>query len=195
MEMNYKMENIEIWKDIENYEGFYQVSNLGRVKSVERDKFLPNGTFHSHLKEKILAPGLNNKGYSYVNLFKNGKRKSMLVHRLVATAFIPNPKNKPMVNHKDENPQNNCVDNLEWCDASYNINYGTRNIRMIQNRRNYKLGNNPSAKAAFCVELNKTFDCAKRAGEELGICVSSISRVCKGKLKTAGGFHWKYADD
>ena len=189
------MENIEIWKDIENYKGFYQVSNLGRVKSVERDKFLPNGTFHSHLKEKILVPGLNNKGYSYVNLFKNGKRKSMLVHRLVALAFIENPENKPMINHKDENPQNNCVNNLEWCTASYNVNYGTRNVRMIQNRRNYKLGNNPSAKAVFCVELNKTFDCAKRAEEELGIWGSAICNVCKGKLKTTGGFHWRYADD
>ena len=185
---------MENWKDIKGYEGFYQVSNLGRVRSLERDVYFPNGTIH-RIKEKILVPVLDNKGYQFVGLHKNGKRKDMKVHRLVAMAFIPNPENKPMVNHKDENPLNNCVDNLEWCTAQYNANYGTRNERMIQNRRSYKLGNHPKAKAVFCVELNKTFDCAKRAEEELGICVSSIRSACRGKRKTAGGFHWKYAND
>ena len=168
---------------------------MGNVKSLARDTYKPNGIVNRHLKEKILASFLNNKGYSYVVLHKNGKSKTTLVHRLVAMAFIPNPENKPMVNHKDENPLNNCVDNLEWCTASYNANYGTRNQRCVQNRRSYKLGDNPSAKAVFCEELNKTFDCAIRAKEELGIDASSICNVCKGKQKTAGGFHWRYADD
>ena len=185
---------MENWKDIENYEGFYQVSNLGRVRSLERDIYYPNGTVH-HLKEKILASNLDRHGYQYVNLYKNGEGKKMLVHRLVAMAFIPNPENNPQVNHKDENPLNNFVENLEWCTASYNTNYGTRNERMIQNRRSYKLGNHPQAKSVFCEELNKTFDCAKRAGEELGIDVSSIVKVCKAKAKIAGKLHWKYADD
>ena len=185
---------MENWKNIKGYEGFYQVSNLGRIKSVERDIYCQNGIVH-HLKEKILVPALNNKGYQYVNLSKNGKGKLMLVHRLVAMAFIPNPENKPQVNHKDENPLNNCVDNLEWCTASYNALYGTRNERIIQNRRSYKFGNAPHAKPVFCEELNKTFDCAKRVEEELGILGTSISNVCKGKRKTAGGFHWRYADD
>ena len=189
--MNNKMEN---WKDIKGYEGFYQVSNLGNVKSLARDIYYQNGIVH-RTKEKILVPGLNNKGYQYVNLYKKGKVKSMLIHRLVAMAFLPNPENKPMVNHKDENPLNNCVDNLEWCTASFNINYGTRNIRMVQNRRYPKLGNHPRAKAIFCEELNKTFDCAKRAGEELGIDVSSIVKVCKGKAKIAGKLHWRYASE
>ena len=196
MEMNNKiMENMEIWKDVENYEGLYQVSNLGRVRSLERDIYCQNGTFHQHLKEKMLVPVLDRYGYQFVGLYKNGKRKKITVHRLVAEAFLPNLENKPQVNHKDENPLNNCVDNLEWCTSVYNINYGTRTVRAVQNRRSYKLGNHPQAKPVFCEELNKTFDCITRAGEELGICVSSIRSVCKGKLKTAGKLHWRYADD
>ena len=189
------MENIEIWKDIENYKGFYQISDCGRVKSLERDVYRQNGTFHYHAGERILVPVLDKDGYQQVNLYKNGEIKKMRVHRLVAEAFLPNPENEPYVNHKDEVKTNNVVENLEWCTASYNINFGTRTERSIQNRRSYKFGNNPSAKAVFCVELNKTFDCAIRVEEELGICGSSICNVCKGKQKTAGKLHWRYAND
>lgn len=186
---------MENWKDIKGYEGFYQVSDLGRVKSLERDVFNQHGTVNRHIEEKILVPVSSNRGYSFVNLHKNGKSKIILVHRLVAMAFIENPENKPQVNHIDEVKTNNAVFNLEWCDCQYNINYGTRTERMLQNRRSFKLENNPRAKAVFCEELNKKFDCAKRAEEELGISVSSICQACKGKTKTAGGFHWKYADE
>ena len=185
---------MENWKDIQGYEGFYQVSDCGNVKSLARDVYNPRGNVY-HLEEKILVPLLNSKGYQFVHLYKNGTSKAILIHRLVALAFIPNPENKPMINHKDENPLNNCVNNLEWCTAQYNANYGTRNERIIQNRRSYKLGDNPKAKAVFCVELNKTFDCAKRAEKELGIWGTSIIKVCKGKAKTTGGFHWRYVDD
>ena len=186
---------MENWKDIENYEGLYQISDCGRVKSLARDIYCQNGTFHHHMEEKILVQRIEKHGYARVNLYLNGESKTMKVHRLVAEAFIPNPENKPQVNHKDENPLNNCVDNLEWCTASYNVNYGTRTARAVQNRRYPKLGNHPRAKQVFCVELNKTFDCAKRVEEELGIWETSIIKVCKGKGKTAGGFHWKYADE
>lgn len=189
------MENIEIWKDIEGYEGFYQVSNLGRVKSLERDVYYPNGTIIRHMEEKILVPSLGGGGYPFVHLHKNRKIKQEYVHRLVAMAFIENPENKPQVNHRDEVKTNNVVENLEWCTSVYNANYGTRIQRCVQNHRSYKLGNNPSAKAVFCVELNKTFDCAKRAEEELGIWGTSIIKVCKGKAKTTGGFHWRYANE
>ena len=185
---------MENWKDIKDYEGLYQVSDCGRIKSQARNIYYQNGTVH-RTKEKILVPGLNNKGYSYVNLCKNGKTKKEYVHRLVAMAFIENPENKPQINHLDEVKTNNVVDNLEWCDNKYNANYGTRNARIIQNRRSYKLGNAPKAKPVFCVELNKTFDCAKRAEQELGIWGTSIIKVCKGKAKTTGGFHWKYANE
>ena len=186
---------MENWKDIQGYEGFYQVSNLGRIKSLERDVYNYRGTLINHIEEKILVQSLDRYGYQCVNLYKNGECKKMRVLRLVAEAFIPNPENKPMVNHKNEVKNNNVVENLEWCDAQYNINYGTRTARMVKNRRNYKFGNAPHAKPVFCEELNKTFDCAKRAEEELGIWGTSIIKVCKGKAKTAGGFHWRYADD
>ena len=126
---------------------------------------------------------------------KMGKQKKEYVHRLVAMAFIENPENKPMVNHRDEVKNNNVVENLEWCDSVYNINYGTRTARAVQNHKDFKLGNNPRAKAVFCAELNKTFDCAKRVEEELGIWGTSIIQACKGRQKTAGKFHWRYADE
>ena len=186
---------MENWKDIKGYEGFYQVSDLGRVKSLERDVYYPNGIIMRHMEEKILVQRLNKHGYAYINLCLNGKPKSITVHRLVAEAFIPNPENKPQVNHKDEVKTNNSVENLEWCDSAYNANYGTRIQRCIQNHKYPKLGNHPRAKVVFCEELNKTFDCAKSAQEELGIDRSCVGKACKGKQKTAGGFHWRYADE
>lgn len=186
---------MENWKDVNGYEGLYQVSDCGRVKSLERDVYFPNGTVIRHIEEKILVQSLVGNGYAGVNLYKNGKSKTMLVHRLVAEAFIPNPENEPQINHRDEVKTNNAVENLEWCSAQENALYGTRIQRCVQNHRSYKLGNNPSAKAVFCVELNKTFDCAKRVEEELGIWGTSIIKVCKGKAKIAGGFHWRYANE
>ena len=114
----------EEWRDIDFYEGLYQVSNLGRVKSLGNDKTK---------KEKILKFGKNKNGYLIVVLCKNGKRKNSKVHRLVATAFIDNPSNFTMINHKDEDKTNNIVDNLEFCDAKYNLNYGTCQQRRVAN--------------------------------------------------------------
>ena len=90
------------------------------------------------MEEKILVQNIGKLGYAYVNLHLNGKMKTIKTHRLVAEAFIPNPENKPMVNHKDEVKNNNAVENLEWCDAKYNINYGTRTARMIKNHKDFK---------------------------------------------------------
>ena len=186
---------MENWKDIKGYEGFYQISDCGRIKSLARDIYYQNGTVH-HLKEKVLVQRIDKYGYMRVNLYLNGKIKTILTHRLVATAFLPNPENKSQINHKNEIKTDNAVSNLEWCDAFYNANYGTRTQRQKQTfKDNLKSGKNKSIKKVFCEELNKTFDCAKSAEEELGICGSAICRACKGKLKTAGGFHWKYAND
>ena len=107
----------EIWKDINDYEGLYQVSNLGRVKSLSR-KYKKRV-----IQEHIVQPSIAHNGYLRVGLSKNGIRKYDSIHRLVAKAFIPNPNNYNIVNHKDCNRQNNCVDNLEWCNEKYNINY------------------------------------------------------------------------
>ena len=112
----------EIWKNIEGYEGKYQVSNLGQVKSMIG-------------QEKVLHPKKHRNGHLQIGLHKDKKRKTMYIHRLVAQAFIPNPDNLPCVNHKDENPSNNNVDNLEWCTQKYNCNYGTRVNRIMEAKK------------------------------------------------------------
>ena len=113
------MEN-EVWKDIPDYEGLYQVSNLGRIKSLN---------FNKTGKEKIMKPRTGNR-YYMIALWKNGIRKDYLLHRIVAETFIPNPENKPFINHKDENCFNNSINNLMWCTHKENMNWGTRNERI-----------------------------------------------------------------
>ena len=110
----------EEWRDIKGYEGKYQVSNLGRVKSLN---------YRRTGKEEILTNTPNEKGYLYLFLYKKGKRKPYYIHRLVTDAFIVNPNNYEEVNHKDEDKTNNNVDNLEWCSRKYNMNYGTRKLK------------------------------------------------------------------
>lgn len=114
----------QIWKDIPGYEGKYQVSNTGRVRSLN---------YRRTGKTKMLKQSINKHGYKIIMLSKNGKCKTWQVHRLVALVFIPNPNNYPVINHKDENPSNNTVWNLEWCTQEYNINYGTRNEKASNN--------------------------------------------------------------
>lgn len=119
----------QCWKEIPGYEGLYQVSNTGRVRSLNY-----NGTG----KTKVLKQTTNKDRYKKVTLFKKGKCKTWRVHRLVALAFIPNPNNYPIINHKDENPSNNYYKNLEWCTYSYNTNYGNCRKKMSEamKRRN-----------------------------------------------------------
>lgn len=119
------MNNEEIWKDIIGYEGLYQVSSLGRVRSLDRYVKYSNGQIHLH-KGKVLSLVKSNLGYLLVSLCCNGKYKSISVHRLVAQAFIENPDNLPEVNHRNEDKTDNRVENLEFCDRSYNNNYGSR---------------------------------------------------------------------
>ena len=112
---------MEFWKNIEGFEGYYQISRHGEVKSLN---------YNNTGKPHILKQRINKRGYCYVNLCRNGCYKSYMIHRLVAQAFIPNPYNLPQVNHKDENKTNNVWTNLEWVDNKTNSNYGSRNKRI-----------------------------------------------------------------
>lgn len=120
----------EIFKDIPGYEGLYQISNLGNVKSLHYNK---------SNRQVILKPRLNKKGYCRVGLHSKGESKDFFIHRLVAESFIPNPNNLSDVNHKDENKQNNCVNNLEWLSHRDNMNYGTIKERIAATLRKKKV--------------------------------------------------------
>lgn len=125
----------EIWRDIANYEGRYQISSLGNVKRLAYSYIDTWGTGRFRQKSEIVLKTRPNKfGYKMIDLRLYGQRKRVYVHRLVAQAFIPNPNNLPQVNHKDENKLNNNVDNLEWCTHAYNQQYGTKNQRMVNTR-------------------------------------------------------------
>lgn len=177
----------EIWKDVVNYEGLYQVSNFGNVKSISRTvKRNPNKTGNLPLKSRLLSPVTRRNGYKRVSLSKNGETKSFYVHRLVAEAFISNPNNYQQVNHKDENKGNNCVGNLEWCTRDYNMKYGTIGIRISKSKSNmvfqYDLYGN----------LIRSFQSVKQAHENTKISESSIYNCCLGYSKSAGGFIWSF---
>ena len=168
-----------IWKDVVGFEGLYQVSNLGEVKSL--------------ISNKILSPSKKRNGYLQVTLFKDGDRKYCLIHRLVAIAFIENPFDLPQVNHIDECKTNNCVWNLEWCSEKYNTNFGTGIERQVNKRKDkFKLGNNKRALKCRCIETNIEYECIKSASEATGITEGNISRCCRGIRKSAGGYHWEY---
>lgn len=199
-------ENIEIWKPVVGYERLYECSSMGRVRSLDRiisyisrtqegKEYTTTNTY----KGKNLSLNKRNGNYLCVSLSKDGFVKTAAVHRIVAEAFLPNPNNLPMVNHKDENPLNNCVNNLEWCDAKYNMNYGT-----INKRRGKSLGygkDNPyslpiiqySKNGVFIKEWASSMDIER----ELHIQHSNITKCCKKQphYKTAGGFIWKYKEE
>lgn len=187
----------EVWKDVVGYEGLYQVSNFGRVKHVSCVVATSSDSARS-IKERIIKPHLQNKGYFLVDLYKNNKRKEMLVHRLVADAFIPNPLDLPCVNHKDSNPVNCRVENLEWCTVSYNAKYSYDNNNR-RDKMNWKHGkDNTNSKAVCAIDKNGDvvfcFDCIMDAERETGILNSNIVACLKGRHKTAGGYIWIYAE-
>lgn len=143
----------------------------------------------------MLKPKEHKNGYLMVQLWKDGKVKLCLVHRLVAKAFIPNPDNLPCVNHKDEDKHNNCWLNLEWCDATYNTNYGTRNERVAKAMTNRKA----QSKAVLQInkdtnEVIKEFPSTHQVERELGFANTNISKCCLGRLNQAYGYYWRYKD-
>lgn len=169
----------EIWKDIIGFEGRYMISNFGNVKSKK---------YRHHNNEKILKQE-DNYGYKRICLFtKEGKKKHYRIHRLVAEAFIPNPNNYLEINHKDENRTNNCMNNLEWCTHTYNINYGTRTkkarLGKIKPILQFDKNNNFIKKYNSITEIEKKFNFNR----------SNIIACAKGKISTAYGYKWEYAD-
>ena len=170
---------MENWKAIAGYDGRYEVSDLGRVKSLNYNH---TGT------EKILKPQKNKYGYLLVGLCKDGKKKTLTVHRLVADAFVPNPNTLDTVNHKDEVKTNNVASNLEWMSIKDNINYGTRNKRVAES-----LSKQVQMFDKFTGELLATFPSTHEAKRVTGIAQQSISRCCNGKRKSSGGYIWRYS--
>lgn len=173
------MEHV-IWKGIEGYEGYYQISSHGQVRSL--DRMVMSGGFPRHIKGKILAQTTDRDGYKHLRLRKNGREKSFFVHRLVAGAFVLNFNSDEdvQVNHKDEDKANNHYSNLEWCTHKYNLHYGTR----LQKLRKPVIAINDKETLYFESMTEADYD---------GFTVSSISKCIKGKLRTHKGYQWKLA--
>lgn len=157
-------------RDIPGYEGLYAVTSCGKV--------------WSYRKQIFLKPAIDKDGYLLVNLCKDKTKKMCRVHRLVAEAYLPNPSGLPQVNHKNEVKIHNFINNLEWCDAKYNANYGTKTQRAVKK----------TAKKIYCVELDKIFLGIHAAARELGLHASNITACCAGRAKTTGGYHWRFVE-
>lgn len=178
---------IEEWRDVLNFEGLYLISNLGNVKSVERFKRNNSGT--QFVNERLLSLTPDKDGYLRVCLSKDGLHYVKSVHRLVAEAFIPNTNNLPVVNHKNEDKQDNRVENLEWCTVQYNTMYGTGRLRtsMKQGRAVEQLD--------LYGNIIETFYSMSVASKMTGVPQPNIHKVCNGDRRTAGGYKWRYKDE
>lgn len=177
----------EIWKDVVGYEGLYQVSNLGRIKSLDRRARIHNGAYRQ-VKGHIVPIRKGEKtNYPFVGLTKNHNASLIRVHRIVAEAFIPNPNNYPQVNHKDGDKTNNCVSNLEWVTCSQNIKHA------YDNRLNKR------ARPVECLKdgvVIKTYKSALEAEKVDGFCSRNIAHCCNHRYrhKRHKGFEWRYAE-
>lgn len=163
---------MEIWKPIDDYEGIYEVSNYGQVRSLYKNEY------------KILKQCYGSKGYKIVTLCKKGKQKSVNVHRLVASYFVPNPQSLPCVNHKDENKGNNTASNLEWCSYYYNNVYGNRLTKSATK----------NSKPVRCIETGIIYSSANSAQRKTNISQSGICQCCNHQRKSAGGFTWEFVN-
>ena len=175
----------EVWKDISGYEGLYQVSNKGRVKSLGR--MVSKGQKGERFEKEIILKQVDNThGYLVVSLSKDGKAKNYRVHRLVASAFIPNSENKPFINHIDENKYNNEVGNLEWVTAKENSNHGTLKKRLSEMQSMPVIGTN--IKSSETIKFPSV-----TSTKEAGFLPQHVSKVANGKRNTHKGYYWAFA--
>lgn len=173
---------MEVWKDIDGYEGRYQVSNFGNVKSLN---------YRRQGVSKLLTPKRNNSGRLWVELFNEDGKRQFLIHRLVGAAFVPNPDGYDQINHIDENPENNRADNLEWCTGIYNIRSYRSNHPELSKRRKCNLSITQYAKDGSAV---RTWASARDVEKETNWSAWSIAECCRGNRKTAYGYIWRYAN-
>lgn len=187
---------MENWKNIKQNPN-YMVSDKGNIKSLN---------YHNTKEERILKQQINRNGYNIIRINVNKVKKTLYTHQLVAQAFVENPDNLPIINHKDENKQNNCASNLEYCTKQYNDNYGTRNQRLSKTLKgkkktethNIKQHNEIKKPIVQYDKNNKLigiYESAKQASELLGINKTHISNVCRGKRNFCGGFRWVFLED
>lgn len=182
----------EVWRYIKGYEGLYQVSSIGNVRSLERETRQGKGYYKR--EGKVLKPSIGKDGYLRVHLSKDGKKSTVDVHRLVAIAFIPNEEGLPCVNHKDENKTNNVIENLEWCSYSYNNRYGNGNTQRTNSKKEtwkYKLMGAIEAydKDGNFIALYRNLETASKI---LDIPKYRIKDCLEGKNKSVKGIVWKY---
>ena len=197
MQIHYKFSDTETWKDIRGYEGYYQVSNKGRIRSLNRTIVDSRG-IKFNKKGKLLSTHKGENGYVYVSLKKNNKTRTFTVHRLVAIYFVPNLLNLPIVNHKDEDKENNKAENLEWCTYEYNNSYGTKIARGMENRdnsyiaaRNKKVLSKKVFQYDFDDNLIKIW-ASTRECQRNGFSQSCVAACCRGEYKQHKGYKWSY---
>ena len=179
---------MEEWKPVKNYEQYYEVSSLGRIRSLDRKTIFKDGRVRQFYGKVLIINTVNNSGYLTVSLHDRGKSKTFLVHRIVAEAFVENPNQYTEVNHIDQNKKNNRVENLEWCTNKENVNHGNEIERGAKKqRRNF-------VQLDMDGNLVKVWSGFKKMQRETGVQRKSVYECCVGKRDSYMGYKWKYAE-
>lgn len=179
---------MEIWRPVKGYEGLYEVSNKGRIRSLDRIAIFKDGRSRKYYGKVLEIKTVNNSGYLTVGLHNNGKQKTLLVHRVVAEAFIDNPNRYPEVNHIDQDKLNNRIENLEWCTHIKNVNHGDEIERgAAKQRRNFR-------QLDMDGNLIRVWSGFKKMERETGFQRKSVYDCCIGKRDSYKGFRWEYEE-